>query len=469
MWTDGTIGNTRLPMAAATLLAMLSGCSLVVDGRLEGNDLEVLCPQEPDGTLCGRMDDGLTRICLDDQCVLSECGDGFVDTSLDEQCDELDDVGGDGCEPGSCQFSCELDADCDDGNACTGTETCDVASHTCQDGTPANGASCTQDGGEDGVCNSGQCVPVGCGDGVLEAPEECDDGNLSPGDGCEPNCTFSCEIDDDCDDGDPCTGTETCDVVAHICEPGDTLVCDPSPDACHVQGTCEAGVGCPDPLSPTLLVDGDGDGHADTALGACGSDCDDADASIYEGAVEICGDGKDNNCVNGTSDEGEISWYADCDGDGFALSSAAVRVACEKPATTAALTGCLDDSGDWTATNPNSAATRDCADQAAAAFPGAFEGEPTSAWPTTTIPGTSSWDWNCDGSWERAFRNCTSTICCFFLFPCNSATSCCGGGTYGWRDGSEAPCGAFEWYELCGDEGANSNCAADEFRQQRCR
>ncbi len=31
-------------------------------------------------------------------------------------------------------------------------------------------------------------VPV-CGDGVLEAPEQCDDGNVEPGDGCDADCT----------------------------------------------------------------------------------------------------------------------------------------------------------------------------------------------------------------------------------------------------------------------------------------
>ncbi len=51
------------------------------------------------------------------------------------------------------------------------------------------------------------------------------------------------------------------------------------------------------------IPDADGDGY--TAVGACfGSmdDCDDTDASVNPGALEVCGDGKDNNC-NGAIDE----------------------------------------------------------------------------------------------------------------------------------------------------------------------
>ncbi len=58
-------------------------------------------------------------------------------------------------------------------------------------------------------------------------------------------------------------------------------------------------------------VDGDGDGFTNR------EDCNDTDSSIYPGAVEICGDGIDNNC-DGIVDEGcGGGGIVDLDGDGF--------------------------------------------------------------------------------------------------------------------------------------------------------
>lgn len=42
-----------------------------------------------------------------------------------------------------------------------------------------------------GLCRGGACQAPYCGDGKLEAPEECDDGNALAGDGCEPTCVQS--------------------------------------------------------------------------------------------------------------------------------------------------------------------------------------------------------------------------------------------------------------------------------------
>ncbi|MHC4429317.1 MAG: multicopper oxidase domain-containing protein, partial [Planctomycetota bacterium] len=48
------------------------------------------------------------------------------------------------------------------------------------------------EGQETGTSCAVDCDPVPCGDRVLEPPEECDDGNIVPGDGCSP----ACEIED---------------------------------------------------------------------------------------------------------------------------------------------------------------------------------------------------------------------------------------------------------------------------------
>jgi alpha-tubulin suppressor-like RCC1 family protein len=63
------------------------------------------------------------------------------------------------------------------------------------------------------------------------------------------------------------------------------------------------------------LEDDDGDGFADMACG--GADCDDRNAAVHPGALELC-DGLDNDC-DGVADGADAMamWYLDLDGDGY--------------------------------------------------------------------------------------------------------------------------------------------------------
>jgi cysteine-rich repeat protein len=54
-------------------------------------------------------------------------------------------------------------------------------------GAAGNGASAGQGGMSGGTAGTGGTGE--CGNGVPEPPEECDDGNFTSGDGCEPDCT----------------------------------------------------------------------------------------------------------------------------------------------------------------------------------------------------------------------------------------------------------------------------------------
>jgi YVTN family beta-propeller protein/cysteine-rich repeat protein len=52
-------------------------------------------------------------------------------------------------------------------------------------------------------------VPAACGNGVVDAGEECDDGNRTPGDCCSPACRLEAD-GSSCGDADPCNGDERC-------------------------------------------------------------------------------------------------------------------------------------------------------------------------------------------------------------------------------------------------------------------
>ena len=104
------------------------------------------------------------------------------------------------------------------------------------------------DGGVDGDASSAPDAPIGsaavCGDGVLTAPEECDDADLDPGDGCSETCHL--ENDFAC----PTPGMDCVQVVVcgngHIegsetCDDADTV----DGDGCSADCQREPGWNCP--------------------------------------------------------------------------------------------------------------------------------------------------------------------------------------------------------------------------------
>ncbi len=80
-----------------------------------------------------------------------------------------------------------------------------MPTHTCKSGaSPADGTTC----GTGKACKGGACVDASCGDMVVTSGEECDDGNLMNGDGCDA-CKFSCVSTDsarNCTPADSCAG-----------------------------------------------------------------------------------------------------------------------------------------------------------------------------------------------------------------------------------------------------------------------
>jgi len=413
---------TRLTLVS---LALLGGaCSLVVDGALDGKEGGSTCAGADDGTTCELEGMSGPAICRSQVCTLSTCGDGLVDPDNEEQCDDANEMSGDGCEPGTCTFSCEGDADCEDASVCNGTETCDTASHSCELGTDApDETACTLEDGSGGGCRSGVCRALGCGNGLPDDGEECDDGNDVSNDGCEPDCTITCMTDEDCEafDVSVCDGVDTCNTATNTCVPGETLDCDDGKPC--TEDRCDPVDGC---INDPFPFDMDMDGHPVESCG--GDDCDDSDPDVYTGAEELC-DMKDNNC-DGATDEVAPFWYIDCDGDGFAADTSGTVQQCAEPAPAG--------SCGWTTRRPIGPDTTDCRDDNALVFPGQL------MYQTTAIPGApaaTNFDYDCDGS-ERA----NYPIDPFIIIACTGDRSC--SGTIFWAE-EEAACGATRTLSYC--------------------
>ncbi len=147
-------------------------------------------------------------------------------------------------------------------------------------------------------------------DGVSEADGDCDDNNpdVYPGrledcNGIDDNCNDMSDEGYPDSDGDliaDCVDDETCDGVDND---GDGEVDEGYADS--------DGDGIADCVSEEECdgIDNNGDGEIDEGFDvdgdgvkSCDGDCDDSDSTVFEGATEISGDGKDNDC-DGLVDE----------------------------------------------------------------------------------------------------------------------------------------------------------------------
>jgi len=238
-------------------------------------------------------------------------------------------------------------------------------------------------------------APTGDADGdgydaIADGGTDCDDSDASV----NPGATELCDgIDNDCDGttdsgaadastwyadadsdgfGDTGSSTDACEAPSgHVadatdCDDSDAGIHPASVEICDgVDNDCDGGVDNDALDAATWYADLDGDTHGDpgnTSLScsqpagsvADSTDCDDSDAAIHPGAVEVC-DGADNDCDGGTdvgaTDAG--TWYADGDGDSYGDAGSSTA-SCEAPS------GFVSDA-------------TDCNDSSAAVNPGATE------------------------------------------------------------------------------------------------
>jgi hypothetical protein len=142
--------------------------------------------------------------------------------------------------------------------------------------------------------------------GCLFAGIDCDDGDPWVNPGAQEVCGNG--TDDNCFGGDDPCNTSRCRDAD-----GDTYGEGPlcrGPDCNDSNPAIRPGAGeiCGDGIDndcyggdrecPPACVDGDGDGYG-TGAGCWGPDCDDFATYVNPGAVELCGDGIDNDCVGG--------------------------------------------------------------------------------------------------------------------------------------------------------------------------
>jgi cysteine-rich repeat protein len=110
-------------------------------------------------------------------CAPVSCGDKVQQRW--EECDDGNTKPNDGCEP-----DCKLSPDTDGDGVPDYKDNCP---------TVPNPDQTDSDGDKKGDA----CDNAECGNGVIEADEECDDKNKTPGDGCENDCTLSKDTDGD--------------------------------------------------------------------------------------------------------------------------------------------------------------------------------------------------------------------------------------------------------------------------------
>jgi RHS repeat-associated protein len=252
------------------------------------------CSGQPDGTACN---DG--NACTQgDTCQSGSCQAGApVTCTASDQCH---DVGTCNTSTGACSNPAKANgASCNDGNACTQTDTCqsgscqgsnpvtcmasdqchtagtcDTATGVCSNPAKANGTACNDNDActQTDTCQSGSCSgsnPVTC-----TASDQCHTaGTCNPANG---QCSNPLAANGTaCSDGNACTQPDTCQ--SGSCQPGTPVTCTAS-DQCHVSGTCDPANGtCSNPVAAngTTCSDGNSCTSGDTCQsGACapGSD-----------------------------------------------------------------------------------------------------------------------------------------------------------------------------------------------------
>lgn len=254
-----------------------------------------------------------------DSCLLNICGDGKQDLQSPgtEACDDGNTNNFDGCSNACQSATCgnmtvDNGEQCDDGNVASDDACVDCKTATCGDGfvralveqcDPAPGNTMNGDG-----CSS-TCRIEGCGNGILDPGEQCDDGDdrINDPTANDDACVGFCQ-NAECGDGFLRVGVEQCDDNNNV--DGDLCSSTCRNEGCG-NGTIDPGEMCDDGDNPPMGGDGCdvncqledcGDGFVDV-----GEECDGSGAGVggetalcnIDCTTRECGDGK----INATAGE----------------------------------------------------------------------------------------------------------------------------------------------------------------------
>ncbi len=284
----------------------------LTDGHCRSNCLLGRCGDAivDTGELCDDGNSIATDGCTPDCDSNVMCGNSYIDFLMGEECDDGDNESGDGCSAscwvercGNAIVDTAAGEVCDDGNVSDGPcpywsddPSCD---DTCNYENPSlddcpGGYFCSLEGlcnGRD-TCSSDCHSGFGCGNGVRDVGEGCDDGNEVDTDSCvvgDFEGPIHCELAR-CGDGIVYAGVETCDHAGESSDCdfdcttatcGDARVnqargeqCDPANGAAD-RATCD--------IDCTAVYCGDAHPNA-----AAGEDCDDGNLVDTDACPNDC-------------------------------------------------------------------------------------------------------------------------------------------------------------------------------------
>ncbi|CAI2358753.1 unnamed protein product [Moneuplotes crassus] len=250
------LGTSVCGVSCGNAIKQSEGSEECDDGNLiDGDGCASNCTVES-GYACSGADGQLS------QCNLVVCGDGKRYSNQGEECDDGNDVNGDGCAS-----DCKIEPNYD----CSGLE-----------GQQSN------------------CVPYICGDGKKQSVigEECDDGNLINWDGCHQDCKieayYSCTgLDDElsqCNLVDYCGDGKKQSTNSEECDDGNNSSGDGCDQYCEIEpkNTCTGLEGEISLCSPQC-----GNGVRDS-----GETCDDKNSMSLDGCDSSCNIEENYICTN---------------------------------------------------------------------------------------------------------------------------------------------------------------------------